>query len=79
MEEVMRRKRYYQAHYSRRAEHVYPRLTDWTASADDRWKDRVIVIVGIVVRTFSSEIKIRSLYAFLCFRLWALPLSLVSL
>jgi len=48
MEEVMRRKRYYQAHYSRRAQHAGPQRTEWPTNADDRWKDRVIILVGIL-------------------------------
>ncbi|RDB27689.1 hypothetical protein Hypma_003253 [Hypsizygus marmoreus] len=46
-EEVLRRKQYYQAHYSRRAEYARSHRTEWTASADDRWKDRIILFVGI--------------------------------
>ncbi|KAG5643929.1 hypothetical protein DXG03_009337 [Asterophora parasitica] len=53
-EEVMRRKAFYQAHYRRRAEYArqHPNYAqsrrEWTASADDRWKDRVILIVGVI-------------------------------
>ncbi|KAF8240362.1 hypothetical protein L208DRAFT_1420467 [Tricholoma matsutake] len=45
--EVHRRKHFYQAHHDRRAEYAYPGR-EWTASPDDRWKDRVIIIVGLV-------------------------------
>ncbi|KAF8075290.1 hypothetical protein FPV67DRAFT_1408319 [Lyophyllum atratum] len=48
MEEVMRRKQYYQAHYARRAQYARPQRAEWHASADDRWKDRVILLVGIL-------------------------------
>lgn len=48
--EVHRRKHFYQAHHDRRAEYAYPGR-EWTASPDDRWKDRVIIIVGLVVST----------------------------
>lgn len=44
-EEVLRRKRFHQAHYDRRPEYTH----EWAASPDDRWKDKVIIIVGLVV------------------------------
>lgn len=51
-EEVARRKRAYYAHHhhNRRAEYAHASNHDWTTNADDRWKDRVILIFGVVVR-----------------------------
>ncbi|KAL4265902.1 J domain-containing protein [Pleurotus pulmonarius] len=49
-EEILRRKRAYHAHYGHRprAEHAYyGGRHNWHASADDRWKDRIILAVGI--------------------------------
>ncbi|KAF4569428.1 hypothetical protein EYR36_009219 [Pleurotus pulmonarius] len=49
-EEILRRKRAYHAHYGHRprAEHAYyGGRHNWHASADDRWKDRIILVVGI--------------------------------
>ncbi|KAL0959885.1 hypothetical protein HGRIS_011553 [Hohenbuehelia grisea] len=52
VDEVMRRKRAYYSHYSQRPrpEYSYAGRHDWHASADDRWKDRIILFVGITVR-----------------------------
>ncbi|KAG5652725.1 hypothetical protein H0H81_003922 [Sphagnurus paluster] len=53
-EEVLRRKHYYQAYHNRQAEYMRQHMRshaarpDWNASADDRWKDRVILLVGIL-------------------------------
>ncbi|KAG6909530.1 hypothetical protein DXG01_017087 [Tephrocybe rancida] len=48
MEEVLRRKRFNQAHYGRRAQYARPQRPLYEASPDDRWKDRVIFVVGAV-------------------------------
>ena len=56
-EEILRRKRAYHAHYGHRprAEHAYyGGRHNWHASADDRWKDRIILIVGITVCAFRA-------------------------
>ncbi|GLB41489.1 putative dnaJ molecular chaperone homology domain [Lyophyllum shimeji] len=50
MEEVLRRKRYYEAHYARRAQYAGPHAqrAEWHASEDDRWKDGMMLLVGLV-------------------------------
>ncbi|TFK66164.1 hypothetical protein BDN72DRAFT_161147 [Pluteus cervinus] len=48
-EEVARRKRAYWAQRARTAEFTqYAQHGEWSASADDRWKDKIILIVGIL-------------------------------
>ncbi|KAF8653232.1 hypothetical protein AX16_004061 [Volvariella volvacea WC 439] len=47
MEEVERRKRAYYARHNRRAEYAHYTKHDWSASADDRWKDKLILVVGV--------------------------------
>ena len=55
-EEVRRRKQHYEAHRARRAPFVHPEKEEWTPSADDRWKDRVILVVSILVgQPFNSR------------------------
>lgn len=50
MDELDRRRRAHYARHNRHAEYThYTRHDGWTASADDRWKDRMILIVGIIV------------------------------
>ena len=48
-EEVRRRKQHHEAHRARRTPFVHPEKEVWTASVDDRWKDRVILVVSILV------------------------------
>lgn len=60
-EEILRRKRAYYAHYGHRprAEHAYyGGRHNWHASVDDRWKDRIILAVGITVCTFLYSLAI---------------------
>ena len=39
----------YEAHRARRTPFVHPKMEEWTASADDMWKSRVILTVSIPV------------------------------
>ena len=38
--------------------------SEWTASADDRWKDRVILFVGILVSTWKDHAYSRALISY---------------
>ena len=53
-QEIERRRRARAAHEASRmrSEFAYghPSSPQWTASADDRWKDRIILFVGLMVR-----------------------------
>ncbi|KAF9457577.1 hypothetical protein BDZ94DRAFT_1227660 [Collybia nuda] len=46
-EEVLRRKHMYQTYHNPHAEYTRSKA-EWTAGPDERWKDRVVLIVGIL-------------------------------
>ena len=47
--EVFRRRQFYGAQRDRRAEYMHASGLEWAASADDRWKDKLIILVGLMV------------------------------
>ncbi len=57
-QEIERRRRAQAAYKASRmrSEHAYqhPSGAQWSASADDRWKDRIILFVGLMVRLLFS-------------------------
>ena len=48
-EELNRRRRAYAGERARRSGPFAHGHSEWSASADDRWKDRLILFVGIMV------------------------------
>ncbi|KAG5717208.1 hypothetical protein E4T56_gene15331 [Termitomyces sp. T112] len=48
MAEILRRKRFNEAHLRRRGHHARPEQSLYEASADDRMKDRVLLAVGVI-------------------------------
>ncbi|KAI0362232.1 hypothetical protein OH77DRAFT_1388338 [Trametes cingulata] len=46
----LERRRRARAAYEASRSYTNPQAHDWSASADDRWKDRIILFVGILVR-----------------------------
>lgn len=53
-EEVARRKRAYQRQNARRAQYAAPNRYQWNSNADDRWKDHLLIAIGVMVRALSS-------------------------
>lgn len=54
-EEVARRKRAYQRQNARRAQYAAPNHYQWNSNADDRWKDHMLIAIGVLVRVILSS------------------------